>query len=288
MKALKKSRTKSELIDAVLELIPNVKPATVPKHMLNEKISVTPPKVLGERNCTPPMQKLLQSSQKILAASHVSQSAARDVLSQLENSPTIQRMKFTAQSTKAEEKKKQQEQLRALKKKKKKNVKRTLVSTMTSVRKKKEEDPTMKSVQLKKEKIVDILSEIVQEEKKVFVENKKTEQVENKKTEQVENKKTKEVENKKTEEKVVEKILEKIVDDIVKSDEIVGKIKEEEVEIEPIKEEKKMTEEIETDWVFIEEEPKKGVCSRIFSSWMPESMMNAYNQLVMRIERMRV
>lgn len=280
MKALKKSRTKSELIDAVLELIPNVKPATVPKHMLNEKISVTPPKVLGERNCTPPMRKLLQSSQKILAASHVSQSAARDVLSQLENSPTIQRMKFTAQSIKAEEKKKQQEQLRALKKKKKKNVKRTLVSTMTSVRKKKEEDPTMKSVQLKKEKIVDILSEIVQEEKKVFVENKKTEEVENKKTEQVE--------NKKTEEKVVEKILEKIVDDIVKSDEIVEKIKEEEVEIEPIKEEKKMTEEIETDWVFIEEEPKKGVCSRIFSSWMPESMMNAYNQLVMRVERMRV
>ena len=281
MKALKKSRTKSELIDAVLELIPNVKPATVPKHMLNEKISVTPPKVLGERNCTPPMQKLLQSSQKILAASHVSQSAARDVLSQLENSPTIQRMKFTAQSIKAEEKKKQQEQLRALKKKKKKNVKRTLVSTMISVRKKKEEDPTMKSVQLKKEKIVDILSEIVQEEKKVFVENKKTEEVENKKTE--------EVESKKTEEKVVEKILEKIVDDIVKSDEIVEKIKEEEeVEIEPIKEEKKMTEEIETDWVFIEEEPKKGVCSRIFSSWMPESMMNAYNQLVMRVERMRV
>ena len=88
----------------------------------------------------------------------------------------------------------------------------------------------------------------------------------------------------------MEKILEKIVDDIAKSDEIVEKIKdEEEVEIEPIKEEKKMTEEIETDWVFIEEEPKKGVCSRIFSSsWMPESMMNAYNQLVMRIERMRV
>jgi hypothetical protein len=284
LKALKKTRTKTELIGAVLELMPKVRFAVIPKHV-SERISVTPPKVLGERNCTPPMQKLLKSSQKILAASHCSQSAARDMLAQLENSPTVQRLKYTAKSIKAEEKKKNQdEQLKALKMKKmmkkKNNTKRKLVPAMK------------KTVEKKKGEIVEMLSEIVQEEEKkqeivVCVEKKKKIEeivVEEKIEEIVAEEKIEEivaeekieeivvekkiVQDKKIEETVVYKVLEKIVDDVV---------------------EEQTTTMIEEDWVFIEEEPKKSVCTRVFSSnWIPTSLTNAYNQIIMRIERMRV
>jgi len=275
LKALKKTRTKTELIGAVLELMPKVRFAVIPKHV-SERISVTPPKVLGERNCTPPMQKLLKSSQKILAASHCSQSAARDMLAQLENSPTVQRLKYTAKSIKAEEKKKNQdEQLKALKMKKmmkkKNNTKRKLVPAMK------------KAVEKKKGEIVEMLSEIVQEKEKkqeivVCVEKKKKIEeivVEEKIEEIVAEEKIEEIvvekkigQDKKIEETVVYKILEKIVDDVV---------------------EEQTTTMIEEDWVFIEEEPKKSVCTRVFSSnWMPTSLTNAYNQIIMRIERMRV
>ena len=81
------------------------------------------------------------------------------------------------------------------------------------------------------------------------------------------------------EEKVIEeKVIEEIKDEVTIE------------EIEEIKEEVTIKEEdIEKDWVFIEEEPKKGMCARVFSSnWMPESITNAYDQIVIRIERMRV
>lgn len=101
LKALKKTLSKDELKAAMTALLPVAKRSMskiLPKHVA-QPLKVTPvKKVLGEstNTNTPPMSKLLKSSQKILAASHFSQSAARDLLDQLENSPTFKMMQKSA------------------------------------------------------------------------------------------------------------------------------------------------------------------------------------------------
>ena len=82
----------------------------IPSHVLREPVHVTPTKTpfgtSGAEN-TPPMSKLLKSSQKLLKASHDTEKVARDLLAEIENSPTSKNMfRSVKKSVKKKKKKK--------------------------------------------------------------------------------------------------------------------------------------------------------------------------------------
>eukprot|EP00939_MAST-03C_sp_MAST-3C-sp1_P002572 g2572.t1 len=121
LKALKKTRTTEDLKQTMLNLLPKVSQKSLPARLLKENVRVTPTKKpLGDASTnTPPMSKLLKSSRKILAVSHATESAARDLLMEIENSPTSKSIMKSVKKAK----------------KKKKNDKKSLFSKTPKVQK---------------------------------------------------------------------------------------------------------------------------------------------------------
>eukprot|EP00940_MAST-03C_sp_MAST-3C-sp2_P000492 g492.t1 len=106
IKSLKKTLSAEELKATMLKLLPTITQKALPAHLIKEKVRVTPTKnPFGESaENTPPMSRLLKSSQKILAVSHATENAARDILAEIENSPTSRQI---MKSVKKRRKKKQ-------------------------------------------------------------------------------------------------------------------------------------------------------------------------------------